>query len=538
MIRWDLTKQQFRIDQDNAKKLDWVVVECDRCHIQAKRKYAQHKQTMKKKGRYYCSSCAVKSPTFKKQCSDRAKEKWKNEDYKNNVLMATNMDQYKQKLSKSSKERWKDEQYKKDMSKKSKERWKNKNYRDKITTSIEEFIEKANKVHNNRYDYSKVEYKHSKEKITIICPEHGEFEQIPSNHINNKSGCLCCARQKMTLTTKEFIEKANGVHDDKYDYSKVEYIQNHDKIVIVCSKHGEFEQMAGSHLGNHGCPKCAGTHSQNEIFDFVKRLGFNSRYNDRTLIKPLELDIYISDKQIAIEFNGLYWHSFDHRETTKERNRHSVKCDLCQDKNIRLVQINEYEWIEKQDIVKSILKSKLGISNRIYARKCKIKEISSKEHFEFMDQNHIQGGKGCNVAYGLEFEDELVAVMSFNKHNKYEWEITRFANKLDTTVVGGASRLFKRFIEIVNPNQILTYADRRYSDGNLYKILGFKLDGITRPNYCYVKRDKIFSRQQFQKHKLKNKLESFDPNLTEAENMFNNRYRRLWDAGNYRFLWR
>ena len=126
--------------------------------------------------------------------------------------------------------------------------------------------------------------------------------------------------------------------------------------------------------------------------------------------------------------------------------------------------------------------------------------------------------------------------MSFNKHPKYQWEITRFANKLNMTVVGGASKLFKHFLREHNPDQILTYADRRYSNGNLYKKLGFKLDGITQPNYIYIKNKKIFSRQQFQKHKLKDKLEDFNPLLTEAENMFNNGYRRMWDAGNYRFL--
>ena len=413
------------------------------------------------------------------------------------------------------------------------------------TLTTKDFIKKANEIHNNKYDYSKVEYKHNKSTIKIICPKHGEFEQIPNAHLGGKN-CRKCAKESIAIAvgdfnrsnTKEFIEKVKKIHNNYYDYSKVEYVDNKTKVKIICPKHGEFEQLACYHIAGSGCHQCAGTHSQNEIFDFVKELGFNSRYNDRTLIKPLELDIYIPDRQIAIEFNGLYWHSFNHKETTKERNRHSIKCDLCQNKNTRLIQINEDEWRNKKDIVKSILKSKLGISNKIYARKCKIKEISSKEHFKFMDQNHIQGGKGCNVAYGLEFEDELVAIMSFNKHNKHEWEITRFANKLDTTIVGGASKLFKCFIRTINPNQILTYADRRYSDGNLYKQLGFKLDGITKSNYVYTKSNYIYSRQQFMKHKLKNKLENFNPALTEAENMFNNGYRRLWDAGNYRFLWK
>jgi hypothetical protein len=127
--------------------------------------------------------------------------------------------------------------------------------------------------------------------------------------------------------------------------------------------------------------------------------------------------------------------------------------------------------------------------------------------------------------------------MSFNKHPKYEWEITRFANRLETIVIGGASRLFKYFMNNYDPDQIMTYADRRYSDGNLYKKLGFELDGTTQPNYFYLMGDTIYSRQQFQKHKLEKKLAQYDSMLTESQNMFNNGYRRIWDAGHFRFIW-
>jgi len=415
---------------------------------------------------------------------------------------------------------------------------------DRILTT-EEFIERAKKIHGDKYDYSKVDYIGNKTEITIICPKHGEFNQIPNSHLNGKN-CRECAKESMIIavgdfnrsTTEEFIKKAQKIHNNKYDYSKANYIDNKEKVVITCPEHGDFEQVACYHIAGSGCPQCAGTHIQNEINDFVCALGFDTVYNDRHEISPYELDIYVQQKRVAIEHNGLYWHSFNRNETTEERKKHITKTNNCEKKNIKLIQINENEWRDKQEIVKSILKSKLGVSNRIYARKCKIKEINSKDHIKFMDQNHIQGGKGCSVAYGLFYQDELVAAMSFNKHKKYQWEITRFANRLDTTVVGGASRLFKRFFKDKDPSEILTYADRRYSDGNLYKKLGFELDGLTTPNYCYVKRNKVFSRQQFQKHKLKNKLEFFDPELTEAQNMFNNKYRRLWDAGNYRFLWR
>jgi hypothetical protein len=127
--------------------------------------------------------------------------------------------------------------------------------------------------------------------------------------------------------------------------------------------------------------------------------------------------------------------------------------------------------------------------------------------------------------------------MGFNKHHKHEWEISRLSSKLNCVVVGGASKVFNYFVKNYNPNMIMTYADRCYSDGNVYQKLKFMFDGVTKPNYKYVKGNNVYSRQKFQKHKLKKKLDCFDSNLTEAQNMFNNGYRRIWDCGHLRFIW-
>lgn len=687
MIRWDLTKKEFGTDEHNTKKLDWVIVECDKCGVQMKRKHAQHKQTMKNKGRYYCSDCAVKSNEFKNQCSIRAQEKWEHEEYRNNVITSTNTDEYRDKLSKTLKQKW-DKEKKLKWSRKSKELWNNNEYRDKVTkrskeiwnddkkTSLsnhlkdrwkddtykekmrevqirntkrmwkekrdklmeifnsEEFKNKIKQMWENeayRSIFKSDEFKEKSRKNSIImwrehkskmmsifnseqyrekmrnlwaikCNELMEYfnsdefaescrnnsiklwkekrnklmELFSSDEFKTKAKIMAhkmweekrCELMQIFSSDNykklvsdsvikwremhseelegdridrhnNFIKKANELHNGIYDYSEVNYIKNSECVEIICPVHGVFEQTPKGHIQGNRCPQCARQYgrSQNEVFDFVKNLGFDLRYNDRLKIHPLELDIFIPEKNIAIEYHGLYWHSFDKQETTEERNRHCHKLDKCIDNDIKLIQIFENEWLEKREIVESVLKSKLGISNKIYARKCSTKEINTKQHMDFMNQNHIQGGKGCDVAYGLKHNDELVAVMSFNKHKKYGWEITRFANKLDVTIVGGASKLFKQFIKDYIPGTILTYADRRYSNGNLYKKLGFKLDGITKPNYFYVKNNKIYSRQQFMKHKLKNRLEIFDPELTEAENMFNNGYRRLWDAGNYRFVY-
>ena len=119
------------------------------------------------------------------------------------------------------------------------------------------FIEKARKIHGDKYDYSKVVYKKSSEKVIIICSTHGEFWQTPDNHTNQKQGCPKCAKN-YKLTTKTFIEKAKNIHGNKYNYSKVEYVNAHTKVTIICPIHGEFEQMPYQHIQKHECPKCGG----------------------------------------------------------------------------------------------------------------------------------------------------------------------------------------------------------------------------------------------------------------------------------------
>ncbi len=119
----------------------------------------------------------------------------------------------------------------------------------------EEFVLKAKKIHGNKYDYSKVEYKNSQTKVCIICPEHGEFWQKPNFHLQG-GGCKYCSHQSYSLTTEQFIEKARKIHGDRYDYSKVNYINNKTVITIICPTHGEFYMRPDNHLHNHGCPCC------------------------------------------------------------------------------------------------------------------------------------------------------------------------------------------------------------------------------------------------------------------------------------------
>ena len=277
--------------------------------------------------------------------------------------------------------------------------------------------------------------------------------------------------------------------------------------------------------------------TQQLIFDSINIE--NKIFNDRHLGK--ELDIYIPDYNLAIEYDGLMYHSegnfLQTRFRNTDKNYHLEKTDMCLENNIQLFHIFEGEDL---DLWLSMINSKLGLNNKIFARKCIIKELESKETVDFLNENHLQGFCNAKINVGLFYEDELVSVMTFSKprfNKKYEYELIRFASKRNYTVIGGASKLWKYFVNKYNPNSVITYANRRFSNGDLYYKLGFNFIEKTKPNYFYFKHGdlKLYSRVKFQKHKLKNILEIYDENLSEEENVFNNDYRRIYDCGNLKF---
>ena len=259
--------------------------------------------------------------------------------------------------------------------------------------------------------------------------------------------------------------------------------------------------------------------------------------NNKILIAPLELDVVIPEKKIAFEFNGTYWHS----SKIKSIDYHLNKTLECEKIGYTLIHIWEYDWVNKNELIKGKVKALLGIDQiKIYARKCSIKEISSKEKNEFLNLNHIQGDDKSNVKLGLFYENELVAVMTFGKprfNNNYDYELIRYATKLGCQVLGGAGKLLKYFEKIYKPKSIITYADRSYSQGNMYRKIGFNELKPSTPNYHWVKGDEIYTRYQCQKHNLKRILgDKFSKDLSENENMSLNCYTKIYDCGNLVFL--
>jgi hypothetical protein len=279
---------------------------------------------------------------------------------------------------------------------------------------------------------------------------------------------------------------------------------------------------------------------QTEIAKIFTQHGFSTKLNYRNLISPYEVDIFCAEKNIAIEFNGTYWHS---ELNGCDRQYHLRKTQLCSKQKIQLIHIFDSEWITNRDIICSRIQSLLGINQKIFARQCKVIVPSVQEVMDFLQKNHLQGYVPYKIALGLTFNDQIVALMTFSKPHystQYQYEMSRFCNKINFTVVGGASRLFTHFIRKTQPKSIVSYRDIRWGDGQLYHTLNFKLSHISKPNYFYFKNTnplKLYSRVKFQKHKLSKLLEEFDSSLSEWENMINHNYDRIWDCGNEVWVW-
>jgi hypothetical protein len=278
-----------------------------------------------------------------------------------------------------------------------------------------------------------------------------------------------------------------------------------------------------------------------EVRDFILSLGiecFSRKFNYDN--KTMEIDCFIPKYNLGIEYCGEYWHS----EEIKGKKYHQEKTLWAQKQNIKILTIFENEWINKKEIIKSIIKNNLGLTeNKIMARKCIVKEIFNYEANQFVDKNHIQGKCNSSVNIGLFYKDELKQIISFSKsrfNKKFQWEITRISTELGCNVTGGVSKLFSYFKENYKPQSIISYCDLRFSNGDIYKKLGFEFLHISMPNYWYKKKDDntFFSRQKFQKHKLEKILPFFDVNLSEKENMKNNNYICVYDAGNFSFIWK
>ena len=415
--------------------------------------------------------------------------------------------------------------------------------RDKANTILQDLCK-------DNISYNIEEYNGTQCKMTFTCLKcNNSFERKYNNFLSNNK-CPFCYKQeyidKKIKSTEKYIEEAKNIYGDKYSYENTLYTASKNKVLVTCNECGKiFEIEANSHLQGHGCPyhNFNTSNIEKEILTYMNDIYDGEILsNNRQIISPNEIDIYIPEFKIGFEIDGLYWHN----EINKpDKNYHLYKTIECESKDIRLIHIFEDEWIYKKNIWKSMISNILGKTDtKIYARNCEVREITdSKIASEFLDSNHIQGKCGSSVKLGLYYNNELVSLMTFGKSRHFvgscyhgEYELLRFCNKLNTVVIGGASKLFNYFVKKYNPESIISYADRRWSQGNLYEKLGFSLYNKSNPNYYYVIKNKRFYRFNFRKDQLIKKY-NCPPNMTEKQFCFEQGWYRIYDCGCLCYLW-
>ncbi len=283
--------------------------------------------------------------------------------------------------------------------------------------------------------------------------------------------------------------------------------------------------------------------AEDELYEFIVNECTDKEVmqHDRNVIYPEELDIWIPELKIAIEYNGTYWHSEYH----KSIKYHQDKTLKCARLGIRLIHIFEYEWeSEQHEIIKRYLKGVISDEREIvYGRKITVANISNDESKEFLNNNHLQGYTYAEISIGAIYNESLIGIMTFSKprfNKEYQWELVRFAWKDGIAVVGGAEKLFEYFCRNYKPKSIICYSDIAKFRGNVYARVGFKasVKDITHPGYVWVNptSNDIKSRYSTQKHKLL-ALGYGDIGKTEDEIMRGLGYIKIYDCGHLRLTW-
>lgn len=298
---------------------------------------------------------------------------------------------------------------------------------------------------------------------------------------------------------------------------------------LRCGDTIEKFMWTGGNLFDPRCPKCHGSSKEHKwVIGLLESWNLEYKINDRSIIAPLELDLVIPHQKIAVEINGLFFHS---ERFGKGPNYHLNKTLQCARADYQLLHISDFEIKNRPQAVQHMLRSKLGILEKIHARKTTIKQISNREAAAFMNIWHMQGACRSTTSVGLEHDGELVAVMTFGKprfNKAFDFELLRFASS--KTVVGGGSKILKFFANIQQGKTLISYADRRWSNGNMYHQIGFTQIGESKPGYWYYKDGELFHRTKFQRHKLNDVS-----NLTESEIMRDRGFDRVWDCGTLKY---
>lgn len=424
-----------------------------------------------------------------------------------------------------------------------------------------DWISRFKQVHGETYSYEQVVYEDYKKPVKILCYEHGVFLQTPDNHYRGKQGCPKCKGKRIALSKQlpfdEFVERARRIHNDKFTYTCSDWRNMIWSNIDIHCPHGVYTQTAVNHLaGKVPCQKCGNMKSKDEeaIANYLKIFTTIDQRN-RSIIKPKELDIYLPEQNLAVEYSGMFWHSHGSvEEELKNKSNHYNKYVSCADKGIRLLTIYEAEWMERPFAIKRLLRNAIGKSKgKLMARKCELKKVEHKTAVAFYEKYHPQGGAGSGEHYGLYWNNKLVACMRFTygandrgtAASNRVWTLSRYATRI--TVSGGASKLFKAFVDEYSPSEIKSFSDNRYFSGAMYTQLGFALEENSKPDYqVWSTKAGLKSKSQYQRRYIQARLKEhgcidiFDANndpRSERDMIYYMGARKIYDCGKKRWIW-
>ena len=408
------------------------------------------------------------------------------------------------------------------------------------TLKIPEVSEKIKVKIQEKYgvDYPFQSKEWQDEANQIKLEKYGTIYPTQTEEIQNKTKVTNLERYGSEYIPNKHIPKeVFAVFDDK---ETAEQLYKNNSLRSLSSQFGVGSEFITTRFDKHGFIRHERSSFEREFKAFLEENKIKYISNDRQVLEnKKELDFFLPDHNIAIEINGLFYHS---EFKITDKNFHKMKYDICESKGIRLLTIFEDELIQKKEIVYNYVKNIVGINkhNKIYARKCLVKKISNKTAKMFLNTYHLQGAPGSmKISLGLFFENKLVSVMTFSKPrgtngNDNIWELSRFTNA-NEKVLGAAGKLMNYFVTLMAPAQIISFADLRWSQGDLYRTLGFTEETIIDVDYQYVKNSKRYHKSNFSKQKLKSKGIDII-GKTEKEIMQELGYYRVWDCGKIRFI--
>lgn len=370
------------------------------------------------------------------------------------------------------------------------------------------------------------EYITSDSKFQIECAKCKSQKELVWYRREANSNCVICYYDSMIDDLyQRILEKASSINVSVLT-PREEFQNERTMLQLKCKATNQLYQTRWVTLKNSDkamIDLVGQSHMEKEIVTWLIKEGYEVKENIK-LVNGQEVDILVG--KIGIELHGLYWHSHEKKGSTY----HWKKFKIAQSQDIQLIQIWEDEWLEKQNIVKSIILQKLGNFSikRIFGRKTEIKEVSFRECSSFLNDHHLQGTTNFFKSWGLYYLDELVMVATLSHHHRggETKVLSRVCTKQMTSVVGGLSKLLKKF-----PTPLISWSDNRISWGNAYEKLGFVNDGELRPDYQYFKGKKRFGKQLFRKTVEERKTDKTEYELRKEQG-----YERIYDAGKIRWL--